>query len=146
MSGKPVKSEDLFGWGVACRPTLLFVAAFALNVTPHEIVHAITGYFLGFNSTVFHMWVNPDSAEATLGRLAIIAISGPIFSLLVGVVCWVVYQWRFRDRPAGLGFLMMGMVGIYSFLGPLLAQPSEETSILLSRSWEFLRQLVIWCR
>ena len=107
------------GWGVLCRPTLLFVAAFALNVTPHEVVHAITSYFLGFNSTVFQMWVNPDAAEATATQLATIAASGPIFSLLVGLLCWILHQRRFRNRPSGLAFLMMAIVGIYSFLGPL---------------------------
>jgi hypothetical protein len=61
--------------------------AYALNVTPYEIVHALTSYWLGFDSTVFQMWVNPDSAEATPSRLVIIAISGPLFSLLVGAVC-----------------------------------------------------------
>jgi hypothetical protein len=40
-------------------------------VTPHEIVHAITSYLLGFTSTVFQMWVNPDPAEATPRQLAI---------------------------------------------------------------------------
>jgi hypothetical protein len=31
----------------------------------------------------------------------------------------VLYQRRSRERPSGLAFLMMAMVGIYSFLGPL---------------------------
>src|ERR1700686_3149327 len=106
-------------WTVACRPTLLFVVAYALNVTPHEIVHALTSYSLGFSSTVFQMWVNPDSAEASPNQLAIIAVSGPFFSLLVGAVCLLLYQRRFRERPSGLEFLMIAMVGIYSFLGPL---------------------------
>jgi hypothetical protein len=98
---------------------LLFVVALAFSVTPHEIVRAITSYLLGFNSTVFQMWVNPDSAEATPRQLAIIALSGPFFSLAVGAVCRVLYQRRFRERPSGLGFLMIAMVGIYSFFGPL---------------------------
>ena len=84
MSSQPLKSYVSSSWGVSCRPTLLFVVAFALNVTPHEIVHAITSYLLGFNSTVFQMWVNPDSAEATPRQLATIAVSGPLFSLAVG--------------------------------------------------------------
>src|ERR1700676_1267594 len=104
MSSQPLKSDVSSGWGVSCRPTLLFAVAFALNVTPHEIIHAITSYLLGFNSTVFQMWVNPDSAQASPRQLAIIAVSGPTFSLLVGVVCWVLYQRWFRDRPSGLGF------------------------------------------
>ena len=65
MDSPRLKSDVSLSWGVACRPTLLFVVAFVLNVTPHEIVHAITSYFLGFDSTVFQMWVNPDSAEAS---------------------------------------------------------------------------------
>src|ERR1700732_3211277 len=119
MNSQSAKSEVSPTWPVACRPTLLFVVAYALNVTPHEIVHALTSYVLGFNSTVFQMWVNPDSAEASTTQLAIIAVSGPLFSLIVGGICWLLYQRRFRERPAGLAFLMMAMVGIYSFLGPL---------------------------
>src|ERR1700722_20025873 len=119
MNSQPPKSGLLHTWGVTFRPTLLFIVAYALNVTPHEFVHALTGYVLGFNSTVFLMWVNPDSAEASTTQLAIIAVSGPLFSLIVGGICWLLYQRRFRERPAGLAFLMMAMVGIYSFLGPL---------------------------
>jgi hypothetical protein len=113
------ESDILHIGGVACRPTLLFVVAFALNVTPHEVVHAITSYLLGFDSSVFQMWVNPDSAEATPRQLALIAVSGPLFSLTVGLVCWILFQRRSRDSPSGLAFLMMAIVGIYSFLGPL---------------------------
>src|ERR1700736_5308342 len=107
MSSQPLKSDVSSSWGVGCRPTLLFVVAYALNVTPHEIVHAITSYVLGFDSTVFQMWVNPDSAEASPSQLAIIAVSGPLFSLLVGAVCWTLCQRRFREKPSGLAFLMM---------------------------------------
>jgi hypothetical protein len=106
-------------WGITCRPTFLFVTAFALSVSPHEAVHAITGYLLGFNSTLFPMWVNPDAASATPGQLATIAAAGPIFSLAVGVICWLLYRQRFQRRSSGLLFLMLAVVGIYSFLGPL---------------------------
>ena len=119
MNSQSLESSLLHTWGVTFRPTLLFIVAYALNVTPHEFVHALTGYLLGFNSTVFQMWVNPDSAEAATTQLAIIAVSGPLFSLIVGGICWLLYQRRFRERPSGLAFLMMAMVGIYSFLGPL---------------------------
>src|ERR1700688_4575323 len=119
MNSQLPESDVSHTWGVAFRPTLLFVVAYALNVTPHEIVHALTSYSLGFNSAVFQMWVNPDSAQASPNQLAIIAVSGTLFSSIVGVVCWLLYQWRFRERPSGLAFLMMAMVGIYSFLGPL---------------------------
>jgi hypothetical protein len=35
--------------GVAVRPTLLFMTAFALNASPHEATHAVTAYMLGFS-------------------------------------------------------------------------------------------------
>jgi len=119
MNSQPSESGVWHTWGVTFRPTLLFIVAYTLNVTPHEFVHALTGYLLGFNSTVFQMWVDPDSAEASTNHLAMIAVSGPLFSLIVGGICWLLYERRFRERPSGLGFLMMAMVGIYSFLGPL---------------------------
>jgi hypothetical protein len=50
-------------WAVASRPTLLFVVAYALNVTPHEIVHALTSYSLGFNSTQGSRFSIPSSVR-----------------------------------------------------------------------------------
>jgi hypothetical protein len=119
MNSQQPKGDVSHSLGVACRPTLVFVVAFALNVTPHEIVHAITSYLLGFNSTVFQMWVNPVASEATRWQAVLIAASGPFFSLTVGIVSWLIYKNRFTERPAGLGFLMMSIMGIYSFLGSL---------------------------
>jgi len=70
----------------ALRPSLLSAAAFALVTTPHEAAHAVTAYFLGFNLTLFKMWVNPDAASATPRQIFSVAIAGPIFSLLLALV------------------------------------------------------------
>jgi hypothetical protein len=114
------RSEALRTFGIAARPTLLFVAAFALNVTPHEAVHAGVAYLLGFNSTLFQMWVNPDAATASARQAAAIAAAGPIFSLVLGAITWLLYKWRYSGRPSGLIFLMLAVNGIYAFLGPLV--------------------------
>jgi hypothetical protein len=121
MNSQPKKSpsNEPNAWGVACRPTLLFVAAYALNITPHEAVHALTSYLLGFSATLFQMWVNPDPAKASSRQLATIAAAGPVFSLAVGWTCWLFYHGRFRRKPSALIFLMLAIVGVYSFLGPL---------------------------
>jgi asparagine N-glycosylation enzyme membrane subunit Stt3 len=95
----------------------LFLAAFAFNISPHEAVHAIVAYVLGFNSTLFQMWVNPEAAEASSSQVAAIAGAGPIFSLVIGVIGCLAYL-RYKRRPSGLFFVMFGLVGIYSFLGP----------------------------
>ena len=81
--------------GVAVRPTLLFMTVFALNVTPHEGAHAIAGCILGFSSTLYQMWVNPDAAAATPRQLIAIAVAGPIFSLIVGLISWLLYRQRY---------------------------------------------------
>jgi hypothetical protein len=111
----------LYRIGVAVRPTLLFMAAFALNLTPHEAAHATASYMLGFNSTLYQMWVNPDASTASSQQLVAIAVAGPIFSLTVGVISWLFYRRRFKRRPSGLLFLMLAIVGIYLFLGPVAA-------------------------
>ena len=118
LSASVEASPETTAWPAAWRPTLLFLAAYAFNITPHEAVHAITSYFLGFNSTLFQMWVDPDPAEATPRQLAIIAGVGPLFSLVVGLTFWTLYR-RWSQKSFGLLLLMMCMVGIYSFLGPL---------------------------
>jgi hypothetical protein len=40
-------------WSVMVRPTLLFVAAYALDNSPHEATHALVADALGFNWTLF---------------------------------------------------------------------------------------------
>jgi hypothetical protein len=117
----PLRSEALGTFAIAARPTLLFVPAFALNITPHEAAHAIVAYLLGFNSTLFQMWVNPDAETASPRQVVAIAMAGPIFSLGVGGIAWLLYKLRYNRSPAGLVFLMLAVVGIYSFLGPLAA-------------------------
>jgi hypothetical protein len=103
--------------GVAVRPTLLFVTGFALNATPHEAVHAATAYMLGFSSTLYQMWVNPDTDAATPRQLIAIAIAGPIFGLTVGLISWVLYRQRYSRKPSGLLLLMLAIVAFYIPLG-----------------------------
>jgi hypothetical protein len=97
------------------------MAAFALNVTPHEAAHATASYMLGFSSTLYQMWVNPDVATATSRQAVVIAIAGPVFSLTVGVISWLFYRQRYSRKPAGLLFLMLAISGFYLFLGPVAA-------------------------
>ena len=112
-------STHTASWSAGCRPTILFVAAFALATTPHEVAHGLTTYLLGYGATIHHLWVDPDTSGATAKQLATIGAAGPVFSLVLGAVCWMVYWRRFRAKASGLIFLMLAIVGIYTFLGPL---------------------------
>jgi hypothetical protein len=106
---------------VAVRPTLLFMTAFALNVTPHEAAHATAGYMLGFSSTLYQMWVNPDASAAAQQQLVAIAVAGPILSLILDLISFVLYLRLYSRRPSGLLFLMLAIVGFDLFLGPVAA-------------------------
>ena len=121
MKPSPSKSSVAEKIGIAVRPSLLFASAFALNTTPHEAAHATVGYLLGFSSTLFKMWVNPDAASASSEQLVAIAAAGPIFSLALGIICWLLYKRRFKQKPSGLLWLMLAIVGIYAFVGPMVA-------------------------
>jgi hypothetical protein len=115
------KSGVLEKLGIAARPSLLFASAFALNTTPHEAAHAAVAYLLGFKSTLFKMWVNPDAASASSAQTVAIAAAGPIFSLALGIISWLLYKGRFKQKPSGLLWLMLAIVGIYAFVGPMAA-------------------------
>ena len=99
---------------VAARPTLVFVAAYMTTMTSHEVAHALMACQLGFASTIFQLWVSPETADATPAQMAAIAATGPAFSLMTGALGWIGYRLRQRS----LGFLMMGLVGTYACLGP----------------------------
>lgn len=61
------------------------------------------------------MWVNPEAAIATAKQLALIAAAGPILSLLLGAVSWLLYEQQYKEKPSGLAFLMLRILGVYSF-------------------------------
>lgn len=119
--GRQTTKSGLKKLGIAARPSILFATAFALTTTPHEAAHAVTAYLLGFNLTLFKMWVNPDAASATPAQSFAIAVAGPGFSFVLGSACWLSYRRRYKESPAGLLFLMLAVVSIYSFLGPMAA-------------------------
>jgi hypothetical protein len=100
----------------ACRPTFLFVGAYAASLTPHEAVHALTAYYLGFSSTLYQMWVSPDAANARPVQIAIISGAGPIFSLVFGLMAWFVYR-KCRYRPSSFIMLMLAVNNLYIVFG-----------------------------
>lgn len=87
----------------------------ALLMRSDSVLPGTLGGAVGFTSTVFHLWVTPDSANATPSEIVRIAAAGPTFSLVVGMICWTVYR-----RQHSLMFLMLSIMGIYTFLGPLV--------------------------
>jgi hypothetical protein len=105
---------------VPLRTTVLFFTAYALNTTAHEFAHALTAYSLGLRSTLFHYYTNVDFTSTEPSPRVLVAIAGPVFSLMFGLVCWLVYR-KTRFKPAKLPWLYLAILGISIFLGNLFA-------------------------
>jgi hypothetical protein len=87
-----VQPKQLVYPKIFIKTTLLFFSANALNLSLHELAHAITAWFLKVPAILFHFYVNINQSEATGSAPVIIAMAGPAFSLFVGILSWVFYK------------------------------------------------------
>jgi hypothetical protein len=115
-----VTSETFRQTKFIVKLTLLFFSARALNTILHELSHALTAYCLHIRSTMFHLFVNPDTSHATPQEIVLIAAVGPVFSLCLGILSWIVYR---KSRASTLKLLMLysATFGISIFLGNLFS-------------------------
>jgi hypothetical protein len=104
---------------VPLRTTLLFFTGYALNAVVHEFAHALTAYSLGLRSTLSHFFTNTDFTSPDPTPRVLVAIAGPLFSLMFGLVCWLVYR-KTRVKPAKVPWLYLAIFGIGIFFGNLL--------------------------
>jgi hypothetical protein len=109
---------DTRAWPV--RPILWFATAYTINLIFHEAAHAFTAYALGVDSTLFNFWVNLDLTHADVSTRAIIGITGPLFGLAFGFVCWFMYR-RFHNSAAGIPLIYLSAFGLTMFFGNLMS-------------------------
>jgi hypothetical protein len=102
------------------RPILWFATGYSVNVIFHEAVHALTAYALGVDSTLFSFWVNTDRTRPDVGARAVIGISGPLFSLVFGVVCWLMRR-QFHRSASGIPLIYLSVFGLTIFFGNLMS-------------------------
>jgi len=105
---------------VTLRPVVIFVAAYTIIGILHESAHAVAAYVLKVPFVLYHLYVRIDPTARTLNQRAIIDVSGPLFCLAVGLVCWLAYH-RIRNTRAGLWLLYLGWFGIATLLGNLMS-------------------------
>jgi hypothetical protein len=98
------------------RMVLAFFTACSVNTVLHECAHALAAYSLGLRATLFHWYVNIDYPRGDATARVLCATSGPLLSLAVGIVCWVLYK-RFQTGPAALLLLYASILGMSMFLG-----------------------------
>jgi hypothetical protein len=102
------------------RPVLWFTTASTIHVILHESAHALMAFALGVPSTLHQYWVDWPPGAATLRQEAIIRAWGPIFSLIAGLVFWLVYRKR-SQTAAGLPLLYLSALGVAMFFGNLMS-------------------------
>jgi hypothetical protein len=102
------------------RPILWFASAYTVNIILHESAHAVAAYALGFPSTLFNFWVNPDLMRATMNERVAVGIAGPAFNLCFGTLCWLTYR-RVRESAAAMPFAYLSAFGLSIFFGNLMS-------------------------
>src|SRR5262245_15882200 len=98
------------------RPTLLFVAGYVINTSLHEVAHALAALWLGLPSTLFHSYVAVDLTNQTPYVQGFVRAAGPIFSLVVGVLCWFAHR-AVRGWWLELPLFYVAVFGVANFLG-----------------------------
>ena len=88
----------------------------------HEGAHASTAFMLGVPSTLFNYSVDHHLTQAQLAtwRPAIIAVAGPTFCLVLGVLACFAYK-RARGSRAELPLLYFSALGVGTFFGNLVS-------------------------
>jgi hypothetical protein len=98
------------------RPTLLFVAGYVIATSLHELAHGLAALWLGLPSTLFHLYVNVDLTNATPYVQSVVRAAGPVFSLVLGVLCWFAHR-AVRGWWPELPLFYVAVFGVASFLG-----------------------------
>lgn len=96
-----------------------FVAALFLQITLHEFAHGFTALALGATPTVYAGHEDHASLSST-GEI-LVALSGPVFSLVSGFVVLALYR-----SGRGFGYLFgtwFGIVSAQNFFGYLMTGP-----------------------
>jgi hypothetical protein len=104
------------------RPLVLFVATYTIVAILHELAHAVTAYALNVPAVLYHLYVHIDRADGTLSQRAMIGVAGPLFCLLLGLVCWFAY-WRSVGTRARLLLLYLAWFGVATLLGNMISTP-----------------------
>jgi hypothetical protein len=96
-----------------------FVAALFLGITLHEFAHGIAALALGATPTIYAGHEN--NAPLSPARELLIALAGPVFSLLIGAIVLVLYR-----TGRGFGYLFgtwFGVLNAQNFFSYLMTAP-----------------------
>ena len=104
---------------VLLNSAVAFACAVYLCVTAHEFAHALAGLALHLQATVYPNHV--DFSPTTNSQAIIIALAGPFFSLVSGLIVLALLprSWGFGQ----LLWLWFGLISVQTFTGYLMTGP-----------------------
>jgi len=101
----------------------VFVIAFACTTFFHELAHALTALAAGIAPVLYHTYVSYNDAGVPPAQQALVAASGPLFSLLQAVCfLWALKRRKKNDLVAWL-FFWLAEIGMIVFFGYILMGP-----------------------
>jgi hypothetical protein len=119
MSTVDVRISPLRAYAWTLPSTLLFAAAYLLHGILHELSHALAIYLIQIPGTLYHSHVE---VYASGPYLAVVAATGPLYSAVFGVFCWIAYR-RSANDSSDLLIFYLSVFGIARFLGSLMSIP-----------------------
>ncbi|MGC5629147.1 hypothetical protein ACPYO6_13015 [Georgenia sp. Z1344] len=105
------------------------VTAVILHIQLHEYAHAVTAVLLVGSSTVHGAMA--DHPPASDADLALIAMAGPVFSVVLGLLAWAAS----RPMPSGYARALLTWIGLSSIQGAFgylmiaLVAPVGDTAV-----------------
>jgi hypothetical protein len=102
------------------RPTIWFTTASIVSVLLHEWAHALTAHAVGKAAEMHQYWVAWDWLTATVSQRTIVGAAGPVFSLALGLICFVLYR-KSAQSSTGLPLLFLSTIGMAIFTGNLMS-------------------------
>lgn len=127
----------------------LYVIAFLLTTIVHELAHAFAGLLYNGEPVLHHNYVEHLTDHLSIRQQVIIALAGPIASLIQGIIAGIVYFKSKRRGLIELFILWFFILGMFNFLGYLMTGPMFQSGdigkVHLLLNIPLLIQILIAC-
>jgi hypothetical protein len=113
--------EKLF---VTINSTVIYVIAFLITTIVHELSHAFVGMINDSGSVLHHNFVEHTTiANLNIAQRVSISLSGPVASLLQGLLVGLIYLKVQKQSLFKLFLLWFSVLGFTNFFGYLMTGP-----------------------
>lgn len=101
---------------------LIAISTSLISIILHESAHYLIAEYFNLNPELHHNYVRP-LIEPSEKQLMLIALAGPTFSLIIGLIILFISKKLIKPSLLKLFLLWFGMSNILNFLGYMLIAP-----------------------